>query len=295
MSLQLDPLPLLSPGPPEADASTAAPARVLLRRTALALLAYVFPPLAVFAALSFASTGLALPLAAGLALGHTLDLLFERFYSDSELSGPLYRCDGCRSPLRAAFAMPLVGFLWWRGRCPDCGSPLPLRALVLPAGACGLFGVSFLVFNQAGAALLGGLFATVFLALTLTDLERRLLPNRIIYPAILLAAALSWAWPETPAGAVLLGGGVAIALAGAVLLFSLPFGPGAFGMGDVKMIVLIGFVAGFPAVVTGLLAGTIAAGVVAGFLLVTGLRGSRDYIPHGPFLALGAVVALFLR
>ncbi|MDO8616497.1 MAG: A24 family peptidase [Dehalococcoidia bacterium] len=293
MSLQLDPLPLLSPA--LVRASTAAPARVRLGRTAPALLAYVFLPLAVFAALSFVSTGLALALAAGLALGHTLDLLFGRFYSDSELRGPLHRCDGCRSPLRAAFAMPLVGFLWWRGRCPDCGSRLPLRALVLPAGACGLFGISYVVFDQAGAALLGGLFATVFLALTLTDLERRLLPNRIIYPAILLAAALSWGWPETPAVAVLLGGGVAVALAGAILLFSLPFGPGAFGMGDVKMIVLIGFVVGFPAVVTGLLAGTIAAGVVAGFLLLTGLRGSRDYIPHGPFLALGAVIALFLR
>jgi prepilin signal peptidase PulO-like enzyme (type II secretory pathway) len=78
-----------------------------------------------------------------------------------------------------------------------------------------------------------------------------------------------------------------------MFLFSLLFGAEAFGLGDVKMIVLIGFVVGFPAVVFALFLGTIMAGLVAGVLVVTRIRTLRDYIPHGPFLALGAVVALF--
>jgi prepilin signal peptidase PulO-like enzyme (type II secretory pathway) len=76
-------------------------------------------------------------------------------------------------------------------------------------------------------------------------------------------------------------------------LISLPFGANAFGFGDVKMIVLIGFVVGVPPVAVGIFIGTLAAGIVAAFLLVTRLRSRRDYIPHGPFLALGATVAMF--
>jgi prepilin signal peptidase PulO-like enzyme (type II secretory pathway) len=82
-------------------------------------------------------------------------------------------------------------------------------------------------------------------------------------------------------------------IAAAMVLISLPFGSGAFGMGDVKMIVLMGFVLGFPSVFVGVVLGTLVAGAAAVFLLATGLRGRRDYIPHGPFLALGAVVCIF--
>lgn len=156
-----------------------------------------------------------------------------------------------------------------------------------------MFAVSALVFDSLGPALLAGTYASIFLALTLTDLERRLIPNRVVYPALLLAAALSWAWPDTSVGQVFAGGLVAAGIAAGILVLSLPFGADAFGMGDVKMIVLVGLVVGLPAVIIGVLVGTLAAGVAAVLLLLSGRLGRRDYLPHGPFLALGAVVALF--
>ena len=86
---------------------------------------------------------------------------------------------------------------------------------------------------------------------------------------------------------------MAFAIAVAFLLFSLPFGAGAFGMGDVKMIILIGLVVGFPSILVAIFAGTFAGGIGASLLILLRLRSRRDYIPHGPFLALGAVTALF--
>jgi leader peptidase (prepilin peptidase)/N-methyltransferase len=195
--------------------------------------------------------------------------------------------------LRSGFAVPFAGIIWFRGSCPDCHEQLPWRALLLPLGSAALFTISYLVFDELGASLLGGVFASIFLALTLTDLDRRLLPNRIVYPSILIAAALSWAWPESSAVEVLVGGAVAVAIAVALLLFSLPFGAGAFGMGDVKMIILIGMVVGFPSILVAVFVGTFAGGAGAALLILFGLRGRRDYIPHGPFLALGALTALF--
>ncbi len=189
--------------------------------------------------------------------------------------------------------MPLAGIIAYRGSCPDCGGRLPWRAMVLPAGGAVLFAASYLVFNELGAGLLGGFFASIFLALTLTDLDRRLLPNRIVYPSILFAAALSWGWPATSVIEIFAGGAAAVGIAAFLLLFSLPFGANAFGMGDVKMIVLIGMVVGLPSILIAVFIGTLAGGAGAALLILLGLRSRRDYIPHGPFLALGAVVALF--
>jgi leader peptidase (prepilin peptidase)/N-methyltransferase len=165
--------------------------------------------------------------------------------------------------------------------------------LLLAPGSAVLFVASVLVFEDLSGGLLGGFFGAIFLTLTLTDLERRLLPNRIVYPSILIAIALSWAWPDSSVIDVLAGGLVGIGIAASLLILSLPFGAGAFGMGDVKMIVLIGFVVGLPAVAVGVVIGTIAAAVVSGALILFRVLGRRDSIPHGPFLALGAVVAMF--
>ncbi len=230
--------------------------------------------------------------AIGLFVGQALDLVFDRLYTGEPLGEPLHRCASCRQPLPPALLIPIAGLLWTRGRCPGCRARLPWHSFVLPAGAAALFTASALVFDRFGPGLLAGAFASIFLVLTLTDLDQRLIPNRVVYPAIILAAALSWAWPDTSVVDIFAGGLVAIGLAAGLLLLSLPFGANAFGMGDVKMIVLIGMVVGLPSVIVGLFVGTLAAGAAAALLLLLRLKSRRDYIPHGPFLALGAVVAL---
>lgn len=229
----------------------------------------------------------------GLALGNVAELLLDRAYRDEVPGGRLYRCPTCRRGLRLVQYLPLVEFAGALGRCDGCGAWLPLRSLVLPIGGALMFGGSTLVFGELGAGLLGGLFGLAFLMLTVTDIERRLLPNRIVYPTVLLAICVSWAWPDSSAPEVLGGGLVAIGVAAALMLGSLPFGANAFGMGDVKMIVLIGFVVGLPSVIVAIFIGTVAAALFSLLLLLTRKRTRRDYIPHGPFLAFGAVVALF--
>jgi len=229
----------------------------------------------------------------GFCFGHLVHLCYERFFSGEPLRGAIFECSACRSPIGASSVVPYATVILSRGRCPRCREKLSWRAVILPAGAAGLFAASYLAFDEVGAGLLGGFFATAFLTLTLTDLERRLLPNRIIYPSLVIAIAFCWVWPETSVLQVLAGGAVAIALAVSMFLFSLLFGAEAFGLGDVKMIILIGFVVGFPAVIFAVFLGTIAAGIAALVLVVTRIRGLRDYVPHGPFLALGAVFALF--
>jgi leader peptidase (prepilin peptidase)/N-methyltransferase len=87
---------------------------------------------------------------------------------------------------------------------------------------------------------------------------------------------------------------VAIIVPGALWLLSIPFGSGAFGMGDVKLLVGVGLMLGFVRALSGLLAGLLAAGIVLLVLLAAKRIGRRTYIPFGPFLIFGALWALFV-
>ena len=225
----------------------------------------------------------------GLLVGHALDVFFDRLYTDEPLTGTVHRCPHCRRRLRPMYVIPVLGVAWSRGRCRDCDRRLPLHAFVLAPGGAALFATAELIFDGFGPALLAGFFATVFLALTFTDLERRLLPNRVVYPSILLAAALSWVWPDISVVQVFAGGAVALVLTS--LMFVL--GRGAFGFGDVKMSLLMGLVVGFPSVLVAIFMSAFAAGAFVLPLLALRVLHRRDYIAYGPFIAIGAVVALF--
>jgi leader peptidase (prepilin peptidase)/N-methyltransferase len=232
-----------------------------------------------------------MPIAAaflGLIAGHLLELFLDRFYSDAPPWGPLVRCSACRSRVHPLHLLPLVGYLWYRGRCPDCGQPLPIRVLLLPPASALVFALAALTSDEWGPTILGGLFAATFLALMTTDLERRLIPNRLVYPAMLLAMAVSWAWPDRNVAQVFAGGGLAFAIMLIVYIVSL----GRFGFGDVKMAALMGLAAGFPAMLVGLFFTAISAGLVAALLLLTRVVRRGQYIPYGPFIALGAIIAL---
>ena len=225
----------------------------------------------------------------GALMGHLADLLLDRAYSDEPLLQPIYRCPSCRTPeVGVPFLVPLWGYLLYRGRCQRCGEPLPRRALILPTGGAALFALAYYAIEGNGAALLAATFATVFLALAVTDLERRLIPNRIVYPAMILAAAFAWAWPDREWWSAFTGGAAALAL----LLAIYAIGRGALGFGDVKMGALLGLAAGLEGALAGLLLGAIAAGVTIVILLALRLVSRRDYIPYGPFIALGGIIAL---
>ena len=126
------------------------------------------------------------------------------------------------------------------------------------------------------------------MALAWSDLRRRVIPNRIVYPALVLALAVSGAWPDRGVAEALTGGFGALTVAIAIRGLS----GGGLGGGDVKMAALTGVVVGYPGVLSAGLVTVIAGGVTAAVLLVTRRAGWSARVPYGPCIALGAVVAL---
>ena len=138
-------------------------------------------------------------------------------------------------------------------------------------------------------ALFGLWFACLVLGFAV-DLDQRLLPDELTLPVIPLALLLDVTGNNPLVGtAVLPAIAIAIVVPAALFLLSIPFGAGAFGMGDVKLLVGVGLMLGIVRAFNGLLAGLIAAGFVLAILLATKRIGRQSFVPFGPFLIFGAL------
>jgi leader peptidase (prepilin peptidase)/N-methyltransferase len=142
------------------------------------------------------------------------------------------------------------------------------------------------------------LFGGYFLALTLllaTDLDQRLLPDVVTLPLIGVTLVVAVAgWSPLVAGQLGMAVLAAVAIPGFLFAVSIPFGEGAIGIGDLKLLVSVGLLTGLARSIAGLVVGALAAGVVIGLLLVLRRVTLRTYIPFGPFLIIGAFWAVLV-
>ncbi len=143
--------------------------------------------------------------------------------------------------------------------------------------------------------LFGAWFVTMIVGLG-TDLDQRLLPNILTLPVIPVALLYALSGQNPLVGTELL-----LAILGAILiptvlyLPSIPFGAGAFGLGDVFLLVGVGLMVGGERALAGVFVGLILAGVVLGVLLIAKRIDRHSYVPFGPFLIAGALWAALIR
>lgn len=145
------------------------------------------------------------------------------------------------------------------------------------------------------AAAFGAYLAALVLLLAI-DLDQRLLPNLVTRPLILLALVFSAVGlnPLVPPGVLPIAIAVAVILPGALYLLSLPFAPGAFGLGDVWLLISVGLMVGPLRLFNGMAVGALLAGVVLVVLLVLRRITLKTFVPYGPFLIIGAIWAVLV-
>jgi leader peptidase (prepilin peptidase)/N-methyltransferase len=230
----------------------------------------------------------------GLIVGSYLNVVIHRLPRGISTVLPRSRCPACGAAIRARDNLPLLSFVLLGGRCRDCGAPIPWRYPVIEALTAVLFVGCILRFGPNRHALAAALFCSLLVALGTIDAEHLLLPDRITLPGIVAGVALQpwigWAgWRGALLGAAL-GGGVLLALYGLWYLLRREEG---LGLGDVKMLAMVGAFLGWRGVVVTLFFGSLA-GALAGLALIRSGRGHRkSKLPLGTFLAGGGIVALF--
>lgn len=166
-------------------------------------------------------------------------------------------------------------------------------AVTIGIGAAGLGAVPVRFAEPLQIAIFGAYVVALTLLLA-TDLDQRLLPNEITLPAIPLALVLVLAGlnPMVPSGALLVTAGIALAVPLVLAVIAIPFGAGAIGQGDLKLLVSVGLMAGGWRLIVGVIDGCLLAGVVIVVLLLARRITLHSFIPYGPFLIIGAFWAL---
>ena len=224
----------------------------------------------------------------GLAVGSFLNVVAARVPSGRSVVHPGSACPSCGASLAWYDNIPLLSYVLLRGRCRHCQARISVRYPIVEATTALLIAGCFLKFGWSADALIGSLFCAVLVAVSATDLERRVIPNKIVLPAaaiVLVANTLvhpSVEWLVAGLGA-----------SGFLLLAALAY-PAGMGMGDVKLALLLGVALG-RTVPVAMAVGMVFALVPSIVLLIKhGTAARKMGIPFGPFLALGGVVALFL-
>jgi len=223
----------------------------------------------------------------GLAVGSFLNVVVARVPLGRSIVSPGSACMACGTTLAWYDNVPLVSYALLRGRCRSCGASIPWKYPLVELVTALLVAGCVLVFGLSWEAAVAALFCATLVAVSVTDLERRIIPNRIVLPGaavILVAQTMLHPSPEW-----LLAG---LGASGFLLLAALAY-PAGMGMGDVKLALLLGVALG-RVVPVALMIGMLSALVPAIVLLARhGQAGRKMGIAFGPFLALGGVVGLF--
>ncbi len=224
----------------------------------------------------------------GLIVSSFLNVCIDRLPEGESIVSPPSHCPACGRRLSPLDLIPLFSYLFLRGRCRYCGAPIPRRVLLVEAMTGLLFVLLWYRYDLSLRLLLATLYTCFFIVIFFIDLEHRLVLNRVIYPAIVVALLAVPVTPNHDAVRLLSGGAI-----GFGLLFLIAFiYPAGMGMGDVKLATFIGLVVGFPAVFVALLVSFVTGGLVGGSLLLTGLKGRKDPVPFAPFLVTGGMIAM---
>ena len=232
-----------------------------------------------------------LPAAAfGLLIGSFLNVVAHRLPARMSLSMPASHCPSCETPIKPYDNIPVLSWLVLRGRCRSCSEPIAARYPLVEAGTALLFAAVVAVHHADTAALVLGLVLVAFLVpIALIDLDHRIIPNRITAPAAVVAIGLGLALD--PGGELeRLIAGVA---AGTLLAAPALLRPSGMGLGDAKLVAVLGLYLG-AAVVPALFVAFVV-GTIVGIVIIArkGMaQGRKTAVPFGPFLALGAVVGV---
>jgi leader peptidase (prepilin peptidase) / N-methyltransferase len=225
----------------------------------------------------------------GLAVGSFATAVAYRLPRGMAFGLERSQCPQCGAQIAARDNIPVVSWLFLHGRARCCGGPIspryPLTELVVGT----LYAATAIVYrHDAAEATIGLVFVAMLAVITLTDLEQRIIPNKVLITASVICLAI--AIPTDPGGVPerLIAAGAA----GVVFLLIVLAYPRGMGLGDVKLVATMGLFLGrgaAPAILVGLLAGSV---IGMALIATRGTDARKMTIPFGPFLALGGVVGL---
>jgi leader peptidase (prepilin peptidase)/N-methyltransferase len=227
----------------------------------------------------------------GAIIGSFLNVVAYRLPRKESLLHPPSACPECGTPIKPYDNVPVLGWLWLRGRCRACGASISIRYPLVELGTGLLYAGCVLAFGADSDVWLPLVFVTLLVPITLIDLDHHIIPNVLSGIGAVAAIVLVLAFDSDAIVSHLI---AALAAGGFFLLAAIVY-PAGMGMGDVKLAAVMGLFLGravAPAIFAALIAGTVVGGLV---MARFGMQeGRKKGIPFGPWLAFGSLVGLFV-
>ncbi|MBW8004361.1 MAG: prepilin peptidase [candidate division NC10 bacterium] len=239
----------------------------------------------------------------GLVVGSFCNVCIHRLPQGESIVIPRSRCPNCRTSIKAHDNIPVLSFLLLRRQCRSCGHRISWQYPVVELLTGSLFALTIFRFGLSWHTGILWAFVAALVIVTFIDLEHQIVPDVITLPGI--AVGLTWSVlaallltndhgaplsfsPPTPLDALL-----GMLVGGGILYLVAVFSRGGMGGGDIKLTAMVGALLGWRAALLTIFLGTLSGSVIALVLLASGKKSRKDPMPFGPFLALGAVLALF--
>jgi leader peptidase (prepilin peptidase)/N-methyltransferase len=246
---------------------------------------------------SFVALGL------GAIVGSFLNVVIHRYPREESIVFPASRCPNCSTPIRPYDNVPVLAWLWLRGKCRTCHEPISLRYPIIEL-ANALFYLA--IFQRTGMTpgfIAIAALASMTIVLIYIDLEIQILPDVIDIPGIAIglgvgAAHLGALYPNLLLSRTLLESVIGAAVGAGVLLaigmsYKLVRKIEGMGLGDVKMMAMLGAVLGWEPLFPLLLLASVAGAIVGIFVAARSAEGMQVAVPFGVFLGLAFLVVLF--
>jgi leader peptidase (prepilin peptidase)/N-methyltransferase len=226
--------------------------------------------------------------AVGLALGSFVSMVVYRLPRDEGMVFSRSRCTLCGHQLGPLELVPVLSFVWLRGRCLSCRGRISWRYPLVELLTAALLSALWLVHGTEKVFWPYAAFTLVLIIVSIIDLDHFWIPDRVLWAGLLLWGLSRW-WPGgfslRPA---LLGGAVGLATMTTIYYLA----RGGMGLGDVKLAALMGLYLGPEQVALALMLAFVTGACTGGILVLLRRKGRKDRLPFGPFLAAGAYVAM---
>ncbi|MCS6296019.1 MAG: prepilin peptidase [Nitrospira sp.] len=232
----------------------------------------------------------------GAVIGSFLNVCIYRLPRQESVAWPASHCPACRQPVAVYDNIPVLSYLILRGRCRSCHVPISIQyPLVEAANAIGYL-LIFWVFDFTAEAWVYAALLSALIVITGTDLSHTMIPDAVTLPGIVVG--LVCAAVILPIG--LMDSLLGIALGGGILWFLAWISPYVFGKegmggGDIKLMAMVGAFIGWQPVLLAIMIGSFLGSVVGVGLIAAGITRRDQYIPFGPFLAVGSLLALLFH
>jgi leader peptidase (prepilin peptidase)/N-methyltransferase len=227
----------------------------------------------------------------GLIVGSFLNVCIYRLPRRESIVWPASRCTSCNRELAWFENVPVFGWLALRGRCRTCRAPVSAMYPIVETVTGVLFGAAMYWYGPTPLGVVRVAFGCAMIVLFVIDLQHRILPNAITVPGAVIGFVISLflppGWVSSLVG-LLVGGGLLFAIAEAYYRVR---GVDGLGMGDVKMLAMIGAFLGWQLALVTLILASFGGAVLGIGLLATGRGGMQAALPFGTFLAVGAAIA----